>query len=73
MSVMADLREMAENRERHKAQEPLRDLRDRLIRGRDILVQCRDAQKAPSPERSRLSGKVEGVNLAISYLEEALR
>ena len=55
-------------------EEPLRDLRARLVQAREGLLQIATAQSFRSgEERARLKGKAEGCSLAISYLDEALR
>jgi hypothetical protein len=52
----------------------LRDLRDRLVKARQELINIRDREAFHTDEdRSRLSGKVEGVGLALSYVDEILR
>lgn len=72
MSVMADLREMQVNRDKNEAQEPLRDLRERMIRGYSELT-IMSLHASTDEEHLRLSGKAEGVKLALSYVEEMLR
>lgn len=50
-----------------------RDLRERLERAVARLEERRDATHTSRSEHTRLSGKVEGVKLALSYLEEQRR
>ena len=54
--------------------EELEDFKGRLTRGRERLITLRaEADLHDSHEEvSRLSGKIEGVNLALSYLREYL-
>jgi hypothetical protein len=44
----------------------LRDLRDRLVRANHALL-------AMKHQTERISGKAEGVRIALSYVDEALR
>jgi len=48
-------------------------LRDRLLSAKIALMQMRkDAiESGAGSEATRLSGKIDGVNLALSYLREA--
>lgn len=49
------------------------DLADRLRRAVARLEELRDRPKTGIFERARLAGKIEGVKLAASYLEEGER
>ena len=49
----------------------LLDLHDRLIQKRNLLLQM--VVGSTGNERTRLAGKVEGVDLALSFIEEARR
>jgi len=51
----------------------LADLRDRLTAAVAKLTELRDGVSLPHPRASRLGGKIEGVKLALSYIEEADR
>lgn len=60
------------NAERATESDVLRDLRDRLTKAASTLDASVDTYWEAA-ERSRLRGKAEGVRLALSYVDEALR
>lgn len=51
---------------------PLTDLRERLVEA-DVTLGKLVAEADNPVERNRRFGKVEGVRLALSYVDEALR
>lgn len=51
----------------------LQDLRDRLAAAADHLDSLASQQPRHTEEQGRLRGKAEGVRLAMSYMDEALR
>lgn len=55
-----------------EAQQPLRDLRERLLIANQTLT-VDSLHASTDEEHIRLSGKAEGVRLALSYVDEYLR
>lgn len=53
---------------------PLIDLRDRLVRATETIDDLRNKAAALHnlTEHARLAGKLEGVRLALSYLDESI-
>lgn len=49
------------------------DLRDRLLAAASVLTDFAQQEEVGSADRARLRGKAEGVRLALSYVEDAMR
>lgn len=49
------------------------DLRERLLAADSVLTDFAQQEEVGSADRARLRGKAEGVRLALSYVEDAMR